>query len=123
MPKRGRIPVFKNYEEMGEFWDTNSLADYWDQTEPAKFKIPKTSSLRKKRSRKDKIMPEQIDYRQALMDETKDVPDEAWPNLLQIVRLFKESVLVQSRQAALELQTEFAQWDRLSDEALEQFEK
>jgi uncharacterized lipoprotein len=68
-------------------------------------------------------MPEQIDYRQALMDETKDVPDEAWPNLLQIVRLFKESVLVQSRQAALELQTEFAQWDRLSDEALEQFEK
>ncbi len=123
MPKRGRIPVFKNYEEMGEFWDTHSLADYWDQTEPAKFKIPKTGSLRKKRSRKDKIMPEQIDYRQALMDETKDVPDEAWPNLLQIVRLFKESVLVQSRQAALELQTEFAQWDRLSDEALEQFEK
>jgi hypothetical protein len=72
---------------------------------------------------RNKIMPEQIDYRQALMDETKDVPDEAWPNLLQIVRLFKESVLVQSRQAALELQTEFAQWDRLSDEALEQFEK
>ena len=68
-------------------------------------------------------MSEQIDYRQALVDETKDVPDEALPNLLQIIRLFKESVLSQSRQSALELQTEFAQWDHLSDEALEQFEK
>ena len=68
-------------------------------------------------------MSEQIDYRQALVDETKDVPDEALPNLLQIIRLFKESVLSQSRQAALDLQTEFAEWDRLSDEALTQFEK
>ena len=68
-------------------------------------------------------MSEQIDYRQALMEETKEVPDEALPNLLQIIRLFKESVLLQSRRAALELQTEFTEWDRLSDEALEQFEK
>ena len=68
-------------------------------------------------------MSEQIDYRQALVDETKDLPEEVWPNLLQIVRLFKESVLQQSRQSTLELQTEFAQWDDLSDEALEQFEK
>jgi len=44
-------------------------------------------------------------------------------NLLQIVRLFKESILFQSRQAALALQAEFAQWDRLSDEALVEFEK
>lgn len=68
-------------------------------------------------------MSEQIDYQQALIDEAKDLPEEVWPNLLQIVRLFKESVLRQSRQATLELQTEFAQWDHLSDEALEQFEK
>jgi hypothetical protein len=68
-------------------------------------------------------MTEPIDYRQALIDETRDLPEEALPNLLQIVRLFKESVLLQSRQAALELQAEFAQWDRLSDEALAQFEK
>ena len=40
-----------------------------------------------------------------------------------IVRLFKESVLVQSRQAALALQDEFDQWERLSDEALVDFEK
>ena len=25
--------------EMAEFWDTHSLADYWDQTEPAEFAI------------------------------------------------------------------------------------
>jgi hypothetical protein len=31
--------------------------------------------------------------------------------------------LQQGRQAALELQAEFVQWDRLSDEALERFEK
>jgi hypothetical protein len=68
-------------------------------------------------------MMEPIDYKQALMEEARDLPEEVWPNLLQIVRLFKESVLRQSRQAALELQTEFAQWDHLSDEALEQFEE
>lgn len=39
MPKSNRIPEFKSYEEMGEFWDTHSLADYWDQTEPAEFAI------------------------------------------------------------------------------------
>ncbi len=33
------IPAFKNYEEMGEFWDTHSLADYGEQTEPAEFDI------------------------------------------------------------------------------------
>ena len=68
-------------------------------------------------------MDKTIDYQQALMDEIKELPAEAFPNLLQIVRLFKESILFQSRQAALALQVEFAQWDRLSDEALIEFEK
>jgi predicted DNA binding CopG/RHH family protein len=39
MRKSKPIPEFKSYEEMGEFWDTHSLADYWDQTEPAEFEI------------------------------------------------------------------------------------
>ena len=30
MPK---IPKFKTLEEEAEFWDTHSLADYWDQLE------------------------------------------------------------------------------------------
>ena len=25
--------------EIAEFWDTHSLADYWDQTEPAEFEF------------------------------------------------------------------------------------
>jgi hypothetical protein len=29
----------KTIEEIAEFWDTHSLADYWDQTEPAEFEI------------------------------------------------------------------------------------
>lgn len=64
-----------------------------------------------------------IEYQQILIDEVKELPEEAFPRLLQIVRLFKESILLQSHKAALALQDEFAQWDRLSDEALTEFEK
>jgi hypothetical protein len=39
MPDDKRIPSFNSYEEMAEFWDTHSLAGYWDQTEPATFKV------------------------------------------------------------------------------------
>src|SRR5947207_15654573 len=34
-----QIPPFNSYEAMAEFWDTHSLADYWDQTEPAAFEL------------------------------------------------------------------------------------
>ncbi len=33
------IPEMDSYEQIGDFWDTHSLADYWDQTEPAEFEI------------------------------------------------------------------------------------
>jgi len=33
------IPPMNSYEQIVEFWDTHSLADYWDQTEPAEFEI------------------------------------------------------------------------------------
>ena len=68
-------------------------------------------------------MDSPVSYQQALIHEIRELPEEAFPNLLQIVRLFKKSVLSQSRQAALALQNEFAQWDRLSDEALSGCEK
>jgi len=68
-------------------------------------------------------MNKTINYQQILIEEVKELPEEFFPNLLQIVRLFKESILLQSRQAALALQVEFDQWDRLSDEALVEFEK
>lgn len=30
---------FENIEEAGEFWDTHSLADYWDQTQEVHFEV------------------------------------------------------------------------------------
>ncbi len=33
------MPAFNNYADMAEFWETHSLVDYWDQTEPAAFKV------------------------------------------------------------------------------------
>jgi len=68
-------------------------------------------------------MDRPTNYQQALVDEIRELPEEAFPNLLQIVRLFKESILLQRRQARLALQSELAQWDCLSDEALRDFEK
>lgn len=39
MSEAKQIPEMKSYAEAAEFWDTHSLADYWDQTEPAEFEI------------------------------------------------------------------------------------
>ncbi len=65
-------------------------------------------------------------YQQTLLEEVRELPEEAFPNLLQIVRLFKESILLQSQRATLTyltLRDELVQWDKLSDEALVNFEK
>jgi hypothetical protein len=40
------IPEMHSYEEIAEFWDTHSLADYWEQTEPAEFEIDPQSRRR-----------------------------------------------------------------------------
>jgi hypothetical protein len=39
--KRNKSSISKaqSYEEMGEFWDTHDLTDYWDQTEPVEFTV------------------------------------------------------------------------------------
>jgi len=41
-----------SYEEIGDFWDTHSLADYWDQTQEAEFEV------RAKRRRRITLEPE-----------------------------------------------------------------
>ncbi|MBS4027035.1 MAG: hypothetical protein KGZ58_00240 [Ignavibacteriales bacterium] len=64
-----------------------------------------------------------MNFQQALMEEVRELPEEAFPNLLKIVHLFKESILVQQNQATITLREEFGQWGRLSDEALTGFEK
>ena len=40
------IAEMKSHEEIGEFWDTHSVADYWDETEPAEFEIDPTARRR-----------------------------------------------------------------------------
>ena len=38
--KRDPIPEnFRSIEQAAEFWDTHSLADYWDLTRPVHFKV------------------------------------------------------------------------------------
>jgi hypothetical protein len=33
------ISKASTYEEIGEFWDTHDLTDYWDQTKPVEFEV------------------------------------------------------------------------------------
>jgi len=39
MAETEMIPTQQSYAEIGEFWDTHSLADYREQSEPADFEI------------------------------------------------------------------------------------
>ena len=41
-----KIPHMTRYDEIAEFWDSRSLADYWDETEPAEFEIEPTARRR-----------------------------------------------------------------------------
>jgi hypothetical protein len=36
---RKSVPEMSSYEEIAEFWDTHSVADYWEETEPAEFEV------------------------------------------------------------------------------------
>lgn len=36
---RTSISNARTLEEIGEFWDTHSLADYWDQTREVEFEV------------------------------------------------------------------------------------
>jgi len=40
------ISKAKNIEEIGDFWDTHSLADHWDETREASFKVCATRRRR-----------------------------------------------------------------------------
>ncbi len=45
--RKSRTSISKatSYKEIGEFWDTHSLADYWDQTKPAEFEVEIESEI------------------------------------------------------------------------------
>ena len=36
---RTSISKARSYKEIGEFWDTHDLADYWEQTHPVEFEL------------------------------------------------------------------------------------
>lgn len=51
MPKRSSTAENKSslsdshsYEELGEYWDTHSLADHWDKTHAVEFELDVQSS-------------------------------------------------------------------------------
>jgi hypothetical protein len=42
---KSSISKASHYEEMGEFWDENSLGDHWDKTKAANFMVRLESEL------------------------------------------------------------------------------
>lgn len=40
------IPDMESYEEVANFWDTHSLADYWDLTEAVDFELAPSARQR-----------------------------------------------------------------------------
>ena len=36
---KSTVSQASSYKEIGAFWDTHDLADYWDQTEPVDFEV------------------------------------------------------------------------------------
>lgn len=36
---KGSISKAKSYKEIGEFWDTHDLTEFWDQTRKASFEV------------------------------------------------------------------------------------
>jgi len=56
-----------------------------------------------------------------IINEIKDLPEEQITSILQIIKIFKKSLL-QQREQELELKKEFKEWETLSDEAFLNFE-
>lgn len=66
-------------------------------------------------------MHSQIKYEEEIIKELETMPDDQMLNLLNMVRIFKKSIIMQ-READFYLKKEFEEWDTLSDEALSTFE-
>ena len=66
-------------------------------------------------------MQTQVKYKEEIINELQNMPDEQMFNLLSLIRIFKKSIITQ-RDADFYLKKEFDDWDTLSDEALNNFE-
>ena len=67
-------------------------------------------------------MVESQKYKEEILNVINDLSDEQISNLLQIIHIFKESLILQ-KEYDFELKKEFEDWDRLSDEAIINFER
>jgi hypothetical protein len=43
---KSSISQAQSYQEIGEFWDTHNVTDYWDATEPVEFEVDIQSEVR-----------------------------------------------------------------------------
>jgi hypothetical protein len=62
-----------------------------------------------------------VKYEEEIIKELQNMPEEQMLNLLNLIRIFKRSIIMQ-RDADFYLKKEFDDWDTLSDEALNNFE-
>ena len=62
-----------------------------------------------------------LSYREEILNEIKDLPDDQISSLMKIIRIFKESIIRQ-REYDFALKKEIGEWDKLSDESLVNFE-
>jgi hypothetical protein len=79
------ISKARTVEEIGEFWDTHSLADYWDQTYEVEFEI------RAKRRRRITLDPE-VYAQLEVQARTRGLLPETLVNLWLAERLVGEKV-------------------------------
>jgi hypothetical protein len=66
-------------------------------------------------------MPTSLKYKEEVLNEIEGLSDEQIVSLVKIIRIFKESIIRQ-REYDFDLKREFEEWDRLSDEAILNFE-
>ena len=66
-------------------------------------------------------METQLKYKEEIIKELQNMPDEQMLNLLNLIRIFKRSIIMQ-RESDFYLKKEFDDWNVLSDEALNNFE-
>ena len=43
---KSSISEAQSYQEIGEFWDTHDVTDYWEQTKPVEFEVNLESDVR-----------------------------------------------------------------------------
>jgi hypothetical protein len=43
---KSSISQAQSYQEMGEFWDSHDVTDYWEETEPVEFEVDIQSEVR-----------------------------------------------------------------------------